>query len=117
MDVRWTACGSESGFPFEINDRDCVGCTALFEAASSGHVALVQWLLSHGADPNIPENNGITPLMDAASGGDTAVMRVLLEHGARADLRDNFGDTALVYARQQKQYAALELLRHSDEPT
>jgi len=56
----------------------------------------VQWLLSHGADPNIPENNGITPLMDAASGGDTAVMRVLLEHGARADLRDNFGDTALV---------------------
>jgi len=55
--------------------------------------------------------------MDAASGGDTAVMRVLLEHGARADLRDNFGDTALVYARQQKQYAALELLRHSDEPT
>jgi len=42
----------------EINDRDCVGCNALFEAASSGHVALVQWLLSHGADPNIPENNG-----------------------------------------------------------
>ena len=87
--------------------------TALFEAASSGHVALVGWLLSHGADPNIPENNGITPLMDAASGGDIAVMRVLLEHGARADLRDNFGDTALVYAQNQKQHAAVELLSSS----
>ena len=64
-----------------INSRDEVGATRLFEAVSDEDVAEASRLLSLGADPNIPEVNGITPLMDAASGGNSEMVELLLEHG------------------------------------
>jgi ankyrin repeat protein len=69
-----------------IDDRDEVGATALFNAVSDNCIEKAQQLLELGANPNIPENNGITPLMDAASGGAVPMIELLLRYGARWDL-------------------------------
>lgn len=93
-----------------IDDRDEVGATALFNAVSDNCIEKVQRLLELGANPNIPENNGITPLMDAASGGSVPMIELLLRYGARWDVADNFGDRAIDYARSQKKKAAVHFL-------
>ena len=83
----------------DVNHRDELGATKLFEAVSDQSTKLVERLLKQGADPNIPENNGTTPLMEAASGEDIAIIDLLLASGAKLDAQDHFGDTALDYAR------------------
>ncbi|KAF6832258.1 ankyrin unc44 [Colletotrichum musicola] len=44
---------------------------------------LVEWLLQHGADPNITDAEGFSPLHYAAFWLDTAAIRLLLRYGAR----------------------------------
>jgi ankyrin repeat protein/serine/threonine protein kinase len=42
-------------------------CTPIYAAASKGWASIVQCLLAHGADPNLPTAEGLTPLHAAAS--------------------------------------------------
>jgi ankyrin repeat protein len=62
----------------------CSG-TPMRNAAGAGHVEIVQLLLEHGADPNLPEE-GIAPrghgLYAAVSNGHYEIAKLLLEHGA-----------------------------------
>ena len=47
-------------------------------------------LLRHGADPNLPNSNGMTPLMVAAKeGGHTKLLNELIERGAELDAATN----------------------------
>jgi ankyrin repeat protein len=94
-----------------INDKDVVGATKLYNAVAYDRFKQVKALLAQGADPNIPENNGITPLMNAASRENLAMIKLLLEYGAKADLKDNFGDDAIIYAEKQNCHIAAEYLR------
>lgn len=50
---------------FDINRRDTEGETALILAVQEGMVASVKILLEAGADPEIPDNNGVMPLKAA----------------------------------------------------
>lgn len=84
-----------------INKRDELGVTELFEAVSDNSIELVESLLAQGADPNIPDNNGTTPLMEAASGGNLVMVKLLLGRGAKIDAKDQFGDAAADYARNR----------------
>ncbi|KAJ7506484.1 hypothetical protein B0H11DRAFT_1903850 [Mycena galericulata] len=45
------------------------GATPLFVAAQEGHTAVVQFLVTKGADANIPTTQGVTPLFVAAQNG------------------------------------------------
>jgi ankyrin repeat protein len=99
----------------DINERDDLGCTALYEAVSSEHRHIVELLLARGADPNIPENNGTTPLMEAASSGGLELIRILLAAGADVSARDHFDDSALEYASAQSHNTAVDLLRISHD--
>lgn len=74
------------------------GQAALHVAARNGHGALVAFLLSRDADPNIQDNRGNTPLHDAAISGDPAITRSLIRAGASVVTRNNQGQTVLEVA-------------------
>jgi ankyrin repeat protein len=61
----------------------------LRNAAAGGHLAIVQLLLAHGADPNLPVD-GIAPLgqalHEAVCHGHRVIVELLLEHGARPNV-------------------------------
>jgi uncharacterized protein len=59
--------------------------TPLCAAACHGEAEIVRELLSHGADPDLKEDEWFTPLRWAASNGHEQALRVLLEYGADPD--------------------------------
>ncbi len=87
-----------------------IGATPLLRAAKAGDVEAVRLLLAHGADPNLPNIQGVTPVMAAAGLGsneiDTrgrfktqpelvACIDLLVKAGADVNARDHNGSTAL----------------------
>jgi ankyrin repeat protein len=69
-----------------INSLDEMGDTPLNCAVVQENVEVADFLLAHGADPNIPNRNGLTPLEQASSRGkDTglSLAKLLLAHGAQ----------------------------------
>lgn len=64
-----------------------LGWTALLEAVILGdggprHQQVVQVLLEAGADPTIPDSDGVTALEHARSKGHDEIARILVRHGA-----------------------------------
>lgn len=48
--------------------------------ASMGNAGLVDWLLRHGADPNVKDKQGLTPLAWATMTGQAKAVTLLTEH-------------------------------------
>ncbi len=92
----------------------------LYEATSSGNVAIAKLLLDNGADVNGADRNGIitssyTPLHIAAETGNLEMCQTLLSYGAKVDHQvddGNWGktETALVLAARYHHYEICELL-------
>lgn len=59
---------------------------------------IIQLLLEHKADPNIPASNGSCPLHYAAQAGHEDMVELLLKNGAEVDKRGNGNATALAFA-------------------
>jgi ankyrin repeat protein len=55
---------------------------------------MVKELMTAGADPNIPNNDGVTPLMIAASRGLTEIVKALLAASANVNAKANFALTS-----------------------
>ena len=116
----------------DVNHINNLGWTALLEAIilSDGgerHQQIVQLLVDHGANINIPDKNGVTPLeharargfrvieqillaaeqargeqvIRAAEQGDTESVTKLLAQGASVEMQDENGRTALIIAAYQ----------------
>jgi len=71
-----------------VNHVNNLGWTALLEAIvlSDGgprHQQIVQLLIAHGANVNLPDKDGVTPLQHARQRGFAAIERMLVEAGAR----------------------------------
>jgi ankyrin repeat protein len=71
----------------DVNHINNLGWTALLEAIvlSDGgprHQQIVQLLIAHGADVNIPDKDGVTPLQHARQRGFAAIERALAQAGA-----------------------------------
>jgi ankyrin repeat protein len=83
-----------------LEDWDEDGRTALQLAAVGGHEEVVAFLLSQGAEADIPESDDKTPLMDACHFGHVGVVRLLVQHmgGKGLENRDDGGRTALHWA-------------------
>lgn len=105
----------------------------LAEAAMSGHVGVVEDLLTAGANPNIANEAGTTPLMSACFRGREMIWEILagqrfptphdgkpsdwaamaaalLKAGAEPNARDKNGMTALMFARGGGQQKIVEML-------
>ena len=80
--------GAEPNFYSSCEDGRASGRTALHEACKSGHLQVVDCLLTHGCDVNVSDRRGWTPIHVAISHGKTDVAFKLLEHGA--DPRKSF---------------------------
>ncbi|KAG0410134.1 hypothetical protein HPB47_012744 [Ixodes persulcatus] len=62
------------------------------EACIDDNMAMVEFLVEHGCNPNLGDNEGWTPLHATASCGFVSVARYLIENGANVALVNNDGD-------------------------
>uniref|UniRef100_A0A182SEL7 ANK_REP_REGION domain-containing protein n=1 Tax=Anopheles maculatus TaxID=74869 RepID=A0A182SEL7_9DIPT len=83
----------------QVDDRGQKNdCTPLMEAASAGHVEIIELLFKHGADVNAQSSTGNTPLMYACAGGHEKAVKLLLDQGAKVEDHNENGHTPLMEA-------------------
>lgn len=67
----------------------------LVEAIQSGHLEIVEFLVSEGADATQADADGFTPLHHAATKNELDIGTFLVSKGAKASARDDSGKTSL----------------------
>lgn len=95
------------------------GFPVLALAAVFGHISIVEYLHSKGADVNaIPTNaTGYTALTGAVASGHTQIVNWLLAHGANANYRYSAGYSPLLTAAANGHLEILKLLlNHGADP-
>lgn len=93
----------------DINVTDNSGRTALHKACNSRDKSIVEWLLEHGANPNLPDMNGETPLMTSrATWGfrknivnNGEIDKILIIHGADLFQENKYGQIAFDIQRDE----------------
>lgn len=87
-----------------VNDQDREGNTPLHYASRlrKGYEK-IEMLLQEGADPDIPNRNGITPIF-LLPREDAEGLQLLLSYGANPNVKDKNGVTPLIH------YASMEML-------
>ena len=102
-----------------INARNRAGSTSLLYAlkrhAQSTDPGVVLWLLNHGADPNVPNDDGRTSLHVALGSGRIEIARLLVEHGASVMVKDMDGRTPLDYVSGEQRDELKKLYRAKRE--
>ncbi|MDJ1138799.1 ankyrin repeat domain-containing protein [Marinicella marina] len=95
----------------DINARDRVFlATALHNASSQGHVHVVDWLISHGANIEQQDYQGATALIWSAYNGKFRPLISLLKAGANPNHIPQQGPTALIAATQSGDIKAVNAL-------
>lgn len=82
----------------EIGNSLDLGCSFLERAIWWHDHELAEWLLEHGADPNLAEAGTNTPLIQAAFENDVRMAGMLLDAGALIDEPNSDDETPLGYA-------------------
>lgn len=91
------------------------GMTLLHLAASNGSIEYVEFLLKHGANPNIFNINGDTPLHLIVKSKQSKriildIVKILIDYGASFEIRNNDGYTARQLAYIHQLYDVVEYL-------
>lgn len=86
------------------------GWTPLHYAASTGQVAVMEFLLENSAYIDAESPNGTTPLMMAAMYGSPEAVKVLIQAGADLNIKNQLGLTALDFAVRGNRQNAKELI-------
>ncbi|KAK3559943.1 hypothetical protein QTP86_029546 [Hemibagrus guttatus] len=103
-----------------VNCRDADGrqSTPLHFAAGYNRVAVVEYLLQHGADVHAKDKGGLVPLHNACSYGHYEVAELLVIHGAVINVADLWKFTPLHEAAAKGKYEICKLLlQHGADPT
>uniref|UniRef100_A0A672Q1G1 Poly [ADP-ribose] polymerase n=1 Tax=Sinocyclocheilus grahami TaxID=75366 RepID=A0A672Q1G1_SINGR len=98
--------------PQNVNCRDLEGrhSTPLHFAAGYNRVAVVEYLLHHGADVHAKDKGGLVPLHNACSYGHYEVTELLVRHGASVNVADLWKFTPLHEAAAKGKYEICKLL-------
>ncbi|KAK7123067.1 hypothetical protein R3I94_019998 [Phoxinus phoxinus] len=92
--------------------------TPLHFAAGYNRVAVVEYLLLHGADVHAKDKGGLVPLHNACSYGHYEVAELLVIHGAVVNVADLWKFTPLHEAAAKGKYEICKLLlQHGADPT
>ena len=97
-----------SGVP--VDSQDDNGYTALYWAAFTNHIEVVEELLKFDPDVNIQNRYHWTPLHAAAQVNSIDIMQVLLQRGAKPSIRNNKNQTALDVALEFNSQEAMRFL-------
>ncbi len=98
----------------DVDVQGAYSRTSLYGASLTGHLEIVEWLLSRGANPNVREDGeGCISLHLAACYGHVEVCRLLLQYKADNNPQGNNGGTPLHLASEAGHAdVALLLLEH-----
>jgi len=101
-----------------INSKHWHGATPLFEAARSGSLELVQWLVDSGAAVDEPNDWGDTAVNEAATMGHFEIVWLLAERGASLTrhLDQHHGGSILLSALRHKSLDTLKRLHANGVP-
>lgn len=105
--------------PHTVNCRDLDGrhSTPLHFAAGYNRVAVVEFLLEHGAEVHASDKGGLVPLHNACSYGHYEVTELLVKHGANVNVADLWKFTPLHEAAAKGKYEIVKLLlKHGADP-
>lgn len=100
----------------QVNVQDDGGWTPIIWAAEHRNVAAVKFLIAHGADPTLKDNEENTGLHWAAFSGSVEIAEIFLNHGCDIESPNEHGDRPLHIAARQDNYkcVVLCLVRGSD---
>lgn len=84
-------------FQRQFGERSAI-VTPLHAAAINDHFDTVELLLDHGADPNIPNDDGETALHLAVVGNLHGIVELLFQHSANANIHGRWGPPLLLAA-------------------
>ncbi|MHB1516100.1 MAG: ankyrin repeat domain-containing protein [Acidiferrobacteraceae bacterium] len=90
------------------------GAVALFNAILKGRVSMVESLLRHGVDVNVPNTDGTTALMLAVSRGNADIVRLLLARKTDPYATNQSGETVFTIAERGTNPEIAALLRRFD---
>lgn len=66
-----------------------INWAALHKAAENSDIEMMQYLVDHGADVNVRNNDGITPLLHSVRLNNVDAMEFLLKNGANPDIKSH----------------------------
>ncbi|XP_071098527.1 uncharacterized protein [Haliotis cracherodii] len=95
---------------FDINTRGWKGHTPLMLAVCGGHTDVVDFLVDHGADVNMMDNDGDGLLHLACEEGNLKMVKHVISY-SDINLRDNFGWTPLSMAAVEGKFAVFKYLK------
>jgi ankyrin repeat protein len=95
-------------------DLDCAtanGKPLLNDLIRWGQIPQMEWMLAHGASPNIPDSlDGWTAVHQAASRGNVRMMRAVLDAGGDLAIRDKKGWTPADIAKLALRHKLIPML-------
>eukprot|EP01001_Neometanema_parovale_P010962 NODE_7204_length_783_cov_139.375758_g6964_i0.p1 GENE.NODE_7204_length_783_cov_139.375758_g6964_i0~~NODE_7204_length_783_cov_139.375758_g6964_i0.p1 ORF type:complete len:184 (-),score=35.70 NODE_7204_length_783_cov_139.375758_g6964_i0:158-709(-) len=86
------------------------GATPILIATKLNHVQVVETLLQHQGDPNLPDSQGFTPLHIAAREGMLDISKLLICHGCNVEVPDSMGKTPYFWAKENNHTEIMKLL-------
>ncbi|XP_067034985.1 uncharacterized protein [Acropora muricata] len=83
---------------YHVDSQDIFGCTVVHYVVSEmRQSSILRYLISHGANLNMKDRNGVTPLHLACFWRNITNVTEMIEGGSLTDIRDNQGATIFHY--------------------